>query len=128
MSAGQSGRIGWIDLTVPDAEGVRDFYAAVTGWLPSPVDMGDYSDFSMAPAGEPESPVAGICHARGSNADLPVQWIMYITVDDLDASLTQCGELGGSVVSGPKEAGSMGRYAVIRDPAGAVAALFQTAA
>ena len=31
------GSISWVDLTVPDAPGVRDFYAAVTGWRPSPV-------------------------------------------------------------------------------------------
>jgi predicted enzyme related to lactoylglutathione lyase len=26
------GTIAWTDLTVPDAEKVRDFYAAVVGW------------------------------------------------------------------------------------------------
>jgi predicted enzyme related to lactoylglutathione lyase len=28
------GTIGWIDLTVPDAKSLRDFYSAVTGWTP----------------------------------------------------------------------------------------------
>jgi predicted enzyme related to lactoylglutathione lyase len=27
------GNIGWIDLTVPDAEAIRDFYRHVTGWM-----------------------------------------------------------------------------------------------
>jgi predicted enzyme related to lactoylglutathione lyase len=26
------GKIGWIDMTVEDAPGVRDFYKAVVGW------------------------------------------------------------------------------------------------
>ena len=26
------GTIGWTDLTVPDADGLRDFYSAVVGW------------------------------------------------------------------------------------------------
>ena len=30
-SSGDRGRIGWIDLTVPDAEAIRDFYNAVIG-------------------------------------------------------------------------------------------------
>ena len=30
------GAISWVDLTVADAPGVRDFSAAVTGWKPSP--------------------------------------------------------------------------------------------
>ena len=26
------GKIGWIDMTLDDAPGVRDFYKAVVGW------------------------------------------------------------------------------------------------
>lgn len=117
------GSVGWIDLTVEDAPEIRDFYASVTGWRHSPVSMGDYDDFNMsAPAsGEPK---AGICHAKGENADLPAQWLVYITVEDADASAAKCQELGGRVLAGPRNMGEMGRYCVIQDPAGAVAALF----
>ncbi len=121
------GSIGWIDLTVADAPGVRDFYAAVAGWKASEVAMGEYSDFTMHEPGSGKA-VTGVCHARGENADLPAQWIVYIIVADLDASLAECRARGGAVVSGPKKMGPVARYAVIRDPAGAVAALFQTGA
>lgn len=117
------GSIGWIDLTVDDAESVRDFYRDVVGWSSAPVDMGDYSDFNMSP--QEGEPVAGVCHARGSNAELPPQWMIYIHVADLDQSLEACRKGGGAVIAGPKSAGPTGRYAVIRDPAGAVAALWQ---
>ncbi len=119
------GTIGWLDLTVPDAERVRQFYAEVAGWSSSPVDMGGYDDFTMAPPGG--APVAGVCHARKMNADLPAQWMIYIVVSDLDASLRRATELGGRVVAGPKTMGGQGRYAVVEDPAGAVAALWQQA-
>jgi predicted enzyme related to lactoylglutathione lyase len=33
------GRIAWIDLTVPDAVGVRDFYRHVVGWGSAEVGM-----------------------------------------------------------------------------------------
>ena len=45
--AANVGKVGWIDITVDDAEGLRDFYATVTGWKPERVDMGDYADFNM---------------------------------------------------------------------------------
>jgi predicted enzyme related to lactoylglutathione lyase len=32
--------VAWQDLTVPNAEAIRDFYAVVVGWRPEPVDMG----------------------------------------------------------------------------------------
>ena len=117
------GSIGWIDLTVDNAETVKDFYSTVTGWESSPVSMNGYDDFSFAPPDSGE-PVAGICHARGSNADLPATWIIYITVADVDASARTCEALGGRVVVEPKNMGEMGRYCLIEDPAGAVAALF----
>jgi predicted enzyme related to lactoylglutathione lyase len=34
------GTITWQDLTVPDAEALRDFYASVVGWKAQPVRMG----------------------------------------------------------------------------------------
>jgi predicted enzyme related to lactoylglutathione lyase len=67
-------------------------------------------------------PVAGICHARGPNAGMPAQWMIYIQVDDLDACVQRCAERGGTVVDGPRELGEH-RFCVIQDPAGAVAAL-----
>lgn len=117
------GTVVHLDLTVPDAPAIRDFYAAVADWRAEPLPMGDYDDFVMYPAAG-ATPVGGICHARGDNADLPPQWIVYIVVADLDASLARCTALGGAIVSGPKGEGP-GRYCVVRDPAGAVAALME---
>lgn len=87
-----------------------------------PSAWGDYDDYNMLSPGS-ESAAAGICHAKGDNASLPAQWMMYIVVDDLDASLDAVQRLGGSVLVPARGEGQ--RMAVIRDPAGAVAALFQ---
>ena len=38
------GSITWFDLTVPDAEKLKDFYGKVVGWKAAPVSMGDYND------------------------------------------------------------------------------------
>lgn len=119
------GTIGWHDLAVDAAEAVRDFYVKVAGWTATPVSMGGYSDFIMTGAGSPE-PVAGVCHARGPNIDLPAQWLMYIVVEDVDLSAEACVQLGGEIVAGPRDI-SGGRFCVIRDPAGAVCALYEPA-
>jgi len=116
------GTISWQDLTVEDAEQVRDFYAAVVGWKPQAQSMGTYADFVMSDADGMGA--AGILHARGGNADLPPQWLIYITVEDLDHSVEECERLGGTLVTPPRSYGG-GRYCVIKDPAGAVCALYQ---
>jgi uncharacterized protein len=120
------GQIGWIDLTVPDAPALRDFYQGVTGWITSPVQIGDYQDFCMHPPGEPQ-PVAGICNARGENVGLPSLWMVYITVDDLDKAIACCQELRGKVIRPVTSMGVNSRYCVIEDPAGAVCGLYEAA-
>lgn len=114
------GAIGWVDLTVEDAPALRDFYAEVVGWTSNACPMGDYSDFVMqAPAGEG---VAGVCHKRGSNSEMPTGWIVYFVVADLAASLATLRERGGEVVS------ERGEFAVVRDPQGHVFSLYQFSA
>jgi predicted enzyme related to lactoylglutathione lyase len=91
------GEIIWRDLTVEDAPAVRDFYVR------------------LRQTGEV---VAGICHARGENADLPPVWLLYVRVADVDASVERCLALGGKVLDGPRAVGSS-RFCAIQDPAGA---------
>lgn len=116
------GTIGWTDLTVPDATRVAEFYRQVAGWGVQPLSMGEYDDYVMT-AGD--TGVAGVCHARGANEGLPAQWLIYVSVADLEASLAHTRELGGEVVVGPRDLGAYGTMAVIRDPAGAVLGLIQ---
>ncbi len=119
------GSVGWVDITVPDASSLREFYRDVAGWSVVELDMGGYSDYCMNDASG--RTVAGVCHARGSNAAIPPQWLIYISVADLDASLARCVELGGEIITGPGGSGSS-RFCVIRDSAGAVCALHESRA
>ena len=92
------GKIQWMDLTVPDAGQLQKFYTSVVGWSSNDVDMGSYSDFNLNLPGT-EDTIAGVCHSRNSNENIPSQWLIYVRV----------------------ESGS--NFCVIKDPAGAVMAL-----
>ena len=72
------GSLSWFDLTIPNAEEVRDFYSKVIGWKSEPVPMekGKYNDFNMI-APESDLTVTGVCHAQGVNKNLPAQWLLY---------------------------------------------------
>ncbi|MDF2177738.1 VOC family protein [Aliiglaciecola sp. CAU 1673] len=117
------GQALWHDLTVKDAESVRDFYQSVVGWQVKPVDMGGYQDFSMQ-CPDTGQDQAGICHAQGGNAELPAQWLIYFSVADLDKSMEEVNKAGGKCLTPVKHFGDS-RYVVIEDPAGAVCALYQ---
>lgn len=116
------GRIAWLDLTVPNAAATRDFYQQVIGWTVQNVELedaaGPYADYTML--GGDGRPAAGICHARGANADLPPVWLLYLPVADLTESLRRVEEEGGKVI---KASEGDYTYAVVQDPVGVYFAL-----
>lgn len=116
------GAIEWRDLTVKNAAVVSDFYEKVVGWTAEPVSMGDYDDFNMSLAEDGET-VAGVCHAKGVNQDIPPQWMMYVRVANVAHSVDNVIASGGKVLSGPNTF-SGDTYYVIQDPEGAVLTIF----
>ena len=119
----QIGKVGWIDITVDDADGLRDFYQELVGWESDAVSMGEYSDYTMKMPSNGEA-IAGVCHSRGSNANLPSGWLIYFIVADVDASAAKCKEKGGNLIVEPRELAG-GRFCIVEDPSGATAALYQ---
>lgn len=80
-----------------------------------------YADYAML--GGAGSAIAGICHARGVNADLPAVWLIYLPVADLDESLRRVEEEGGSVLKVMRGKDGKARFGVVSDPVGAFFAL-----
>lgn len=122
--ASKIGTIGWIDLTVDNADEVRDFYSNVTGWNNAPVEMDDYNDYCMLPPSS-ENPVTGICHARGDNKDLPKGWMIYIVVEDIEKSAEAVKQNGGELLTEIRNYGERGKFCYIKDPSGSACALYQ---
>lgn len=113
------------DLTVPDADSVRDFYKEVIGWEVEHMKMtdesGEYADYVMKDA--EGTWVGGVCHAKGANLDIPPQWIVYINVADISESISKCLALGGRIIKESRSSEGILQYAIIEDPAGAVLGL-----
>jgi len=118
MDNKKTGRVVWMDLTVPNADEVSEFYSKVVGWDILGLDMGGYKDYCMNDPKTGET-IAGVCHARGVNAYLPPQWLMYLSVENLDDSLAAVVEQGGKVIGDKRSDGKGGHYCLVQDPAGA---------
>ena len=56
----------------------------------------------------------------------PPNWMGYVTVDDVDRAVAKATQLGGRVYVPGTVIPSVGRFAVVADPAGAVIAPFQS--
>ena len=51
---------------------------------------------------------------------IPPHWMVYLAVEDCDSSTGRAKELGGAVEVPPTDIPSVGRFAVLQDPQGAV--------
>jgi predicted enzyme related to lactoylglutathione lyase len=57
-------------------------------------------------------------------AEVPPYWLVYIAVEDTDASVARAQELGATLVAGPMEV-PVGRFAVLADDQGAMFAVIK---
>ncbi|MCV7194854.1 VOC family protein [Mycolicibacterium brumae] len=115
----------WFECHSQDYATSQSFYQQVTGARLEELDTsgggggpGRYCTLNFGDRG-----YAGIMDAAGLHPDgVPSFWQVYITVDDVSASVARAAELGGSVLM-PGEDTPWGTLAVIRDPLGAVICL-----
>jgi uncharacterized protein len=111
----------WTELNSRDPEAAKRFYGAVFGWSAKDEDMGGGESYTVWHAGE--AAVVGLMDMRGRVPDeVPPHWLAYFAVANTDASLETIAEGGGEVAFGPIDSPA-GRFAVVRDPWGAVFAL-----
>ncbi|MFJ4341080.1 VOC family protein [Streptomyces sp. NPDC088915] len=121
-TAGPPGTPVWNELLTYETS-IGKFYRSVFG-------------FDLETAGSPEhdyatlfvdgSPVASL-HGVGDALprDRGPHWMTYFEVADADAAARLVGELGGRVLSPPRD-GTAGRLAVVADPEGAVFTLVRS--
>ena len=76
------GEMAWLDLTVENANDVKNFYQKVIGWEVEETPMGDHSDYTMKIPDTGEA-VSGICHSQGVNADMPAAWLPYFLLSNI---------------------------------------------
>jgi predicted enzyme related to lactoylglutathione lyase len=118
----EPGAFCWNELHTRDVEGAKKFYQTVFNWEGVTHDMGGmaYTELKLD-----EKSIAGMM-AMGDEypPEVPAHWLVYIDVEDTDATVAKATSLGGAVVSPPMDSPA-GPFAVLRDPAGAVFAVIK---
>jgi len=117
------GRFVWQELMTEDTAAAATFYTKLLGWQaqPSQVDA-SYTQLSVGAHG-----VAGMMKLPDSAKSMGAKpmWMPYITVDEVDAAITQLETLGGRLVRPASDIPTVGRFAAVADPQGAVFALIK---
>jgi uncharacterized protein len=114
------GRFVWHQLATRDVSGAKKFYSKLTGWNLTPWPLDHNYTVCHSDAG----PVAGIMEIpREAPADFPAHWLGYIGTRDVDGTADAAVRAGGSILKSPEDMKGAGRYAVLKDPQGAMFAI-----
>jgi predicted enzyme related to lactoylglutathione lyase len=113
----EPGSLCWNEMMSPDRATAAAFYGRLIGWEQSSMEMPDGEYTVFIAEGTPKAGCAQITPAmEGAQAG----WLTYFATADCDATAQQATALGGQVLMGPENAPGIGRWAMLRDPQGAV--------
>ena len=115
---GESNSLCWTELMTRDPEQATAFYSGLFRWEPEAKESDEleYTEWWLH-----GTAVGGmITMDRAAFDDMPSQWMSYFAVDDCDAKAAAAKTLGAIVLSAPTDIPDIGRFAVIRDPQGAM--------
>lgn len=116
------GAFSWSELMTSDPAKATEFYGKLFGWrveaMPMPGDPSGAPPYHVIKPRGSEEAIGGLmgCPQQG----MPTAWGIYVTVDDVDATVAQAKALGGKVLMEVMEVPTVGRMATIQDPQGAV--------
>jgi uncharacterized protein len=118
------GSFVWYELMTSDTKAAENFYKAVIGWDAADSGMPgvEYTMFSTK-----GTRVAGLMTVPPEAAAMGARpaWIGYIGCNDVDATAAEIKKAGGRVMREPDDIPTIGRFAVVADPQGAVFCLFK---
>lgn len=120
---GYRGRFLWYELLTPDPDDAADFYTDIVGWGTQDWEGGE-TPYRMWTNGE--TPLGGTMQLPDEAVEqgAPPHWLPYVGTPDVDATAERAEELGGRVIVQPNDIPSVGRFAVLADPQGAVFAVY----
>jgi predicted enzyme related to lactoylglutathione lyase len=126
------GRIVWRDLISDKPAESRRFYEELFGWefqgVGNLFNLGGDDAYSLIRHnGRLIGGMVNETRLKSVDADIS-QWVVLMSVGDVDAAVADFRVDGGEVLTPPTDVADRGRMAIVVDPQGALLALVQTAA
>lgn len=118
-----SGRFGWNELLTTDVEAAKRFYGDVFGWESETKGIAPGWDYTLFKKGD--NMVGGLFGITAEMGPLQPHWLSYVMSADIEADLAKAKAAGGTVLKEAFEVPNTGTLAIIRDPQGAVFALWK---
>ena len=120
-----AGSFCWVELATSDQNAAKQFYSSIFGWTPNDSPMGPGEFYTIFRLQGRDAAAGYTLRPEQRAQHVPPNWMLYITVDNVDASAAKVPQLGGKVIVAPFDVMEAGRMAVIQDPTGAYFSMWQ---
>jgi uncharacterized protein len=118
---GLVGPVAWAELITSDTAKAGAFYSDLFGWTRNEQKMGPDYTYTIFMAGDRQ---AGGMGGKMPNMDV-TGWVTYFGVDNVDAKTEAAKGAGATQLVPPSDIPNIGRFSWLKDPQGALFALFQ---
>ncbi len=123
------GKIIWHDLLTSDPAASQRFYGELFGWEFEAIGIasGLSGNSSYTLIRHDGQLIGGMIDTKALNNRTDIsQWVVLMSVDDIDEATRRLAAEGGSVLTPPRDLQRRGRIAVVKDAEGALLALLET--
>lgn len=123
-AADEPGTVCWTELATPDKRAAASFYKGMFDWDGHEQQFGPmpYTTWMHG-----ETPAGGMYEPTPDMPAMPPHWMPYFKVDDCDATAARATKAGGTVMVGPQDIPTIGRFALVQDPTGAMFSVIKVA-
>jgi uncharacterized protein len=115
---GEHGAFVWADLITPDKPRAEQFYGELFGWTGETLGE-EFGNYTLIRKGEEQ--IAGFMNPMQPGT--PPNWMPYFAVDDAQATFDAATKAGAQAMMPVTPIPTIGEFAVLADPQGAVFAL-----
>ncbi|GAB0104240.1 VOC family protein [Nocardia sp. JMUB6875] len=122
--ANTAGALVWVELHVSDPAAAAAFYTTVFDWRAAQSDMPDmpYTILSPGEGDQDATSFGGIAPLQPGEHP---HWLPYFGVEDVDGRVEAAAAASGTIIVPAMDIPTVGRFAVLADPFGALFALLK---
>lgn len=118
---GEPGSLVWTELYTDDPDKAAAFYTSLFGYTTEKMTGGPKDqpmDYTIFKNGKEQG--SGMLKKPKEIAHVPPHWLTYFATADADATVQKAKTMGAEVLMPPTDIPNIGRFAVLKDPQGAV--------
>lgn len=125
VEAHTPGSFSWFELATTDQPAAKAFYQRLFGWTLTDNPIGPTEVYTIFYKDGKDAAAGYTLREDQRQHGVPPHWLPYVTVESVDASAKHAASIGGTLLAEPFDVMEQGRMAIVKDPQGAVLALWQ---